>query len=85
MTVNALKKKYGDSDVGALSRDLVIKWKAVVAREDQEREQEEAEAENDEEEDQQGHSEPEYHPTPIDSHENGNRRSARTLRAGISS
>ena len=44
MTVNALKKKYGDSDVGALSRDLVIKWKAVVAREDQEREQEEAEA-----------------------------------------
>jgi len=72
MTVNALKKKYGDSDVGALSRDLVIKWKAVVAREDQEREQEEAEAENDDEEDQQGHSEPEYHPTPIDSHENGN-------------
>merc|ERR1719210_2410938 len=64
MTVNALKKKYGDSDVGALSRDLVIKWKAVVAREDQEREQEEAEAENDDEEDQQGHSEPEYHPTP---------------------
>ena len=43
MTVNALKKKYGDSDVGALSRDLVIKWKAVVTREDQEREQEEAE------------------------------------------
>merc|ERR1719322_1674457 len=59
MTVNALKKKYGDSDVGALSRDLVVKWKAVVAREDQERENEEAEAENEEDDDPQDNSEPE--------------------------
>merc|ERR1719450_1173313 len=71
MTVNALKKKYGDSDVGALSRDLVVKWKAVVAREDQERENEEAEAENEEDDDPQDNSEPEYNPTPIDNHENG--------------
>ena len=47
-TVSALKKKYGDSDIGAVSRDLVVKWKQMVAREEEERENEEAENGGDE-------------------------------------
>ena len=47
-TVSALKKKYGDSDIGAVSRDLVVKWKQMVAREEEERENEEAETGGDE-------------------------------------
>jgi len=42
-TVSALKKKYGDSEIGTLSRDLVAKWKASVAKEEEDRENEESE------------------------------------------
>ena len=41
--MSALKKKYGDSDIGTLSRDLVAKWKASVAKEEEDRENEESE------------------------------------------
>ena len=36
--MSALKKRYGDSEIGTLSRGLVAKWKASVAIEEEERE-----------------------------------------------
>lgn len=42
-TVSGLKKQYGDAEVGVRARDLVLKWKAVVAKEEREREEEEEE------------------------------------------
>ena len=41
--MSALKKKYGDSEIGTVSRDLVAKWKASVAKEEEDRENEESE------------------------------------------
>jgi len=63
-TVSALKKKYGDSEVGAISRDLVSKWKGVVAREEEvEEETQEIEAEDNNTDDNS--NPPIYTPTPI--------------------
>jgi len=42
-TVSALKKKFGDDDIGRQSRDLVNKWKNVVAKEEKEDDCEEEE------------------------------------------
>ena len=72
-TVSALKKKYGDSDIGAVSRDLVVKWKQMVAREEEERENEEAENGADEDIDDTAPdtSPAEYHPTPLENLDNG--------------
>merc|ERR1712062_675773 len=49
-TVSALKKKYGESEVGTIAKALVLKWKNVVAKEEEELENEDsevAETEND--------------------------------------
>jgi len=35
-TVSALKKRYGDHEIGTKSRDLVNKWKDLVAKEEEE-------------------------------------------------
>ena len=72
-TVSALKKKYGDSDIGTVSRDLVVKWKQMVAREEEERENEEAETGGDEDNDDTAPdtSPAEYHPTPRENLDNG--------------
>jgi len=70
-TVSTLKKRYGDHEIGTRSRDLVNKWKDLVAKEENE---EEANSEENEEEDngeggpgaQQTDKEPPtYIPTPI--------------------
>ena len=71
--MSALKKKFGDSDIGTLSRDLVAKWKATVAREEEERENEESEevAENcnDDPDPSPEYPVPEYVPTRISTEE----------------
>eukprot|EP00092_Neocalanus_flemingeri_P039512 GFUD01043026.1.p1 GENE.GFUD01043026.1~~GFUD01043026.1.p1 ORF type:complete len:697 (-),score=204.72 GFUD01043026.1:693-2783(-) len=72
-TVSALKKRYGDHEIGTRSRDLVNKWKDLVAQEEND-EEDNGEAEDNEEEDsgeadpgaQQTDPEPPaYIPTPI--------------------
>lgn len=72
-TVSALKKRYGDSEIGTLSRDLVAKWKASVAIEEEERENEESEevAENGNDDPRLSpeYSVPEYVPTRISTEE----------------
>lgn len=70
-TVSALKKRYGDHEIGTRSRDLVNKWKDLVAKEENE---DEPNSEDNEEEDT-GETEPgaqianndppAYIPTPI--------------------
>jgi len=71
-TVSALKKKFGDSDIGTLSRDLVAKWKASV-QEEEDREYEEtqegAENVNDDPDPSPEYSIPEYVPTRIQAEE----------------
>ena len=68
MTVSALEKKFGDSDIGTLSRDLVAKWKASV-QEEEDREYEEtqevAEYVNDDSDPSPEYSVPEYVPSRI--------------------
>jgi len=68
-TVSALKKKYGDSEIGTISRDLVNKWKDIVAREENEDEQNNSEDIDEEEApDINKHNfnePPSYVPTPI--------------------
>jgi len=70
-TVSALKKRFGDHEIGNRSRDLVNKWKDLVAKEENEDEQNS----EDNEEDDTGETEPgaqktnndppAYIPTPI--------------------
>jgi len=75
-TVSALKKKYGDSDIGTVARNLVTKWKAAVDEEDRVVERASAEEENAPENENEADYDndspaPEYNPTPIDQLENG--------------
>lgn len=65
LTVNALKKKYGDSEIGTISRDLVSKWKQIVAREDEERERQEEDNNGEEEEDEEASETNEYQASPV--------------------
>merc|ERR1712098_811171 len=75
-TVSALKKRYGDSEIATVARDLVTKWKAAVDEEDRVGERASAEEENAPENDNEADIDndspvPEYNPTPIDQLENG--------------
>ena len=64
-----MKKKFGDSDIGTLSRDLVAKWKASVQEEEDRQEYEEtqegAENVNDDPDPSPEYSVPEYVPSRI--------------------
>jgi len=70
-TVSALKKRYGDSEIGNKSRDLVNKWKDLVAKEEHEDEQnsDDNEEEDTGDDDSARQSNPSEHstyiPTPI--------------------
>merc|ERR1712062_360752 len=50
-TVSALKKKYGESEVGTIAKELVLKWKNVVAKEEEELENEDSEVNENENDD----------------------------------
>merc|ERR1711874_22800 len=50
-TVSALKKKYGESEVGTTAKELVLKWKNVVAKEEEEVENEDSEVNENERDD----------------------------------
>jgi len=70
-TVSALKKRFGDHEIGTMSRDLVNKWKDVVSKEENLDEQNSEENEEDDGDDndkdiQRSNTEPPaYIPTPI--------------------
>ena len=75
-TVNALKKRSGNSDIGTVARNLVTKWKAAVDEEVRVVERSSAEEENAPENEIEADYDnaspvPEYNPTPIDQLENG--------------
>jgi len=66
-TVSSLKKKYPDSEIGALSKDLVAKWKDVVTQEENEEGQGEEEGKDSGQESGEELTQPvqDYVPTPI--------------------
>jgi len=66
-TVSLLKKKYGDQEIGTKSRDLVTKWKDIVAREESDEDKDPATGDEEAPEvETNGHgSPPSYNPTPI--------------------
>jgi len=70
-TVSALKKRFGDHEIGTMSRDLVNKWKDVVSKEENldEQNSEENEDEDVDENERDIHRSdqdpPAYIPTPI--------------------
>jgi len=70
-TVSALKKRFGDHEIGTMSRDLVNKWKEVVSKEENLDEPNSEENDDDDGDDnetdaQRSNTEPPaYIPTPI--------------------
>jgi len=65
-TVSSLKKKFPDTEIGSLSKDLVAKWKDVVTREENEEGQGEEEGkESGQESGEEQVQVQDYVPTPI--------------------
>jgi len=67
-TVSALKKRFGDHEIGTRSRDLVNKWKELVAKEenmDEQNSEENDEEDGDDATEKTNSEPPAYVPTPI--------------------